>query len=173
MKQSEKQKIRKNITALPTITLKVRAVAKMFGEYTLPDIEDFAPYLSTMQIKGAFANMKRTGEHVIIEPGRYRYQPRNITSRTYNDIMWHLVRSHRFFDTGEIERLSGAKRSTVLEFLGFLKRAGIIKKTSMDTWQMINDPGPDTPVNEAKREKLKRIRENKKPPRILHGKDTG
>ncbi len=82
--------------------------------------------------------------------------------RTYLDVIWHLVRSSRHFDTDEIERMSGAARATVLEYLGALKHLGYLRKIDPRKWQLVKDPGPATPVNAAKRKKLRDIRRHRR-----------
>ena len=67
------------------------------------------------------------------------------SKRTYLEIVWHLVRSSRHFDTDEIERMSGAKRATVLEYLNRFKQLGHLRRIGLKNWQLIKDPGPATP----------------------------
>ena len=85
-----------------------------------------------------------------------------VRARKKMDVIWHLVRSHRTFGAAEIERLSGAARETVREYLQCLVNAGYLIKPDRYHWKLVNDPGPETPVNVAKCEKLKKLRAERK-----------
>jgi len=74
------------------------------------------------------------------------------------DVIWHLCRSHRQFDTDEIERLSGAARATVLEYLRCLVGFGFLRQRARGRWELVRDPGPERPVDTGKCARLKRQR---------------
>jgi len=103
----------------------------------------------------------RRGEFVRIERGLYAYNVQE-KHRTRMEIIWHLVRSCRNFSTDEIERLSGAARDTVREYLRCLKAQGYLSKTGVSRWRLIKDPGPDTPRNRSRALRLKKQRERNK-----------
>lgn len=156
-----KLRIRAELKQLPTITAKVRAAALILKRYTFLDIEDLLPKESEKRIRGVIKEFGTSGEHRSLRPGFYEYMPRKPT-RTFQDVIWHLVRSSRHFETDELERMSGAKRRTVLEYLNHWRHENYLRKIGTKRWQLINDPGPGTPVNVGKREKLKDIRQKAK-----------
>jgi len=104
--------------------------------------------------------MRQAGEVKSVRRGVYVFT-RVARKRTYLDIIWHLVRSHRSFNADDIERLSGANRATVAEYLQCLVRAGYLRKPNRTTWHLVKDPGPETPVNSTKCKRLKRLRARK------------
>jgi len=116
-------------------------VAKLMGN-TEEDIRGY----------GGMGKSVRRGVYVFTRVAR---------KRTYLDIIWHLVRSHRSFNADDIERLSGANRATVAEYLQCLVRAGYLRKPNRTTWHLVKDPGPETPVNSTKCKRLKRLRARK------------
>ena len=150
-----------------TIASRVREAAKSLGEFCSAELvrADYDGYILPKRVHGALKDLVKSGEVERLEGRRttddgllrYRYVGKE-KPRTRLDIIWHLVRSHRQFDTDEMERLSGAARDTVLEYLHCLAGFGYIRKVRRGHWQMINDPGPATPVNTAKCARLKRLR---------------
>lgn len=141
---------------------KVREAAKGFGgpfrALDLVAVLDVRTYRECRHgLDTALRDMKRRGELEVLERRLYRYKPL-CKERTKLDIIWHLVRSHRQFSTDEMERMSGATRSTVTEYLRCLQRFGYIRQARRGHWQMVNDPGPATPVNTAKCARLKKRR---------------
>lgn len=143
-------------------TAGVRAAANELRKFKTIDLEDLCPELTYKQIRNVIGELMRSGEFRAIEPGYYEYIPK-IKKRTYLEIIWHLVRSHRQFETDEIQRLSGAKRYTVLEYLYCLRKLGYIRQIHQKHWLLINDPGPEVPVNTTKYQRLKRLRQAGKP----------
>jgi len=146
-----------------TVAQRVREVAARLGEFApvdLADAIDPSTRRERQAIMGAVPDFVRRGEMARIAPGRYRYLGRE-RRRTKMDIVWHLVRSHRSFTADEIERLSGAARATVLEYLKCLKALGFLRKPARGRWLLVNDPGPETPVNVAKCERLRKLRRNR------------
>ncbi|MBN1626424.1 MAG: hypothetical protein JW944_07850 [Deltaproteobacteria bacterium] len=145
-----------------TMTDLVREAAKELGEFCLQELQyaDYDRYMSRAQIRGALGGLKRIGEIVMIEPDKFRY--RGIAKeRTKLEVVWHLIRSHRSFSTDEIERLSGAARGTVLDYLSCFGRAGYIRNIKKGHWQLVKDPGPGTPVTTWGCKKLQGIRQEK------------
>lgn len=155
--------LRERFAGEKTMTAQVRAAMRHLGTFDFLSLEHLTPQHPDKRIRGVIKAFKKTGEIVSVRPGLYGYrggekQPR----RTKLDVIWHLVRSHRRFSTDDIERLSGAKRETVLEYLHCLRRMEFIRQVKRGVWQLIEDPGPETPVNTAKCARLKRIRKNGK-----------
>lgn len=146
-----------------TLAQKVRDAGRSLGRFRACELAD-ATEPMTRKAKRAAINaipdFVARGEMRCVCRGVYEYVGRE-KRRTKLDVVWHLVRSHRQFSTSEIERLSGAKRGTVLEYLRCLRILGYLRKKGQQSWQLINDPGPDTPVNTAKCARLKRIRRDK------------
>jgi len=146
-----------------SIAVRVREAAKALGEFCSRDLvyADYSCYITPKQVRNALRDFEKAGEVERIEGRRYRFIGKDKV-RTKLDIIWHLVRSHRYFSTDEMERLSGAARTTVLEYLQCLRKLGYIRQVRRGHWQLINDPGPETPVNTAKCARLKRSRDRKK-----------
>jgi predicted transcriptional regulator of viral defense system len=142
---------------LKTMTDLVRDAALKLEEFSLTDLQDanYDRVLSRAQIRGVLGGLKRTGEILTITDGRYRYQ-KIAKERSRLDIIWHLIRSHRSFTTDEIERLSGAARVTVGDYLNCFRKRGYIRNVKKGHWQLINDPGPGTPFTTWDCAKLKR-----------------
>lgn len=124
---------------------------------------DVRTYEDRARVRGVIQALRKSGEirtrnkhfgRVVYE---YISRPKK---RTKLDIIWHLIRSHRRFDADEIERLSGAARHTVLEYLRCLKDFEYLRKKGRSRWELILDPGPETPVNTAKCQRLRRLRKN-------------
>ena len=105
-------------------------------------------------------DLRKSGEIVAVRRGVYVHVPK-IRPRGKMDVIWHLIRSHKHFTTDEIERLSGAARATVLEYLRCLKALGYLRQAKRGgSWLMIKDPGPEAPANTAKCEKLRKLRKS-------------
>jgi len=132
-----------------------------FRSIDLIDLISIKSYHDAKRVRRAIHEMKKMGEVVRIEPGLYVYEGRKV-ERKKLDVIWHLVRSYRQFDTDEMERLSGAARCTVLEYLHCLRGLGYIRQVRRGHWQLVNDPGPETPVNTAKCKKLRSLRRVKR-----------
>jgi len=147
------------------LTAKVREAARERGRFRVADLAaeiDIRTYEEARKVRQhVLRDMLKSGEVRRIDRGLYEYAGKT-PRRTRLDVIWHLVRSNRQFTTDEIERLSGAARYTVLEYLHCLRRLGYLRQAKRAHWQLIKDPGPETPVNTAKCQKLKRIRENQK-----------
>lgn len=155
--------LRKRFAGEKTMTASVRAAMKYLGTFGFWSVEHLVPHYSDKQIRGVIKEFKKTGEIESVRPGIYAYrEPKRNIRRTRLDVVWHLVRSHRQFTTDDIERLSGAVRETVLEYLHCLRRLEYVRQVKRGVWQLVNDPGPETPVNTAKCARLKRLRREKK-----------
>lgn len=136
---------------------------KAMGLFRADDVMNgigVSSYADAKRIRSVIQQLRKDGEIRSETPGYYRYIGRQ-AQRNHLDVIWHLARSHRRFDTDEIERLSGAKRGTVLEYLNCLLKLGYIQKTGWQAWKLVRDPGPKTPVNTGKCARLKRIRMRK------------
>ena len=148
---------------MTTVASQIREAAKSLYEFSPADIAD-AVCVKTFRERKRIKNMLRDfllrGEIERIGYSRYRYVSQAAV-RTKMDVIWHLARSHRRFTAAELERLSGAKRNTVREYLRCLQALGYLAKRNQEIWALVDDPGPETPANTAKCEKLKRIRRQK------------
>jgi len=150
-------KIREEIAALPTLAARVRAAAKHVGRFDYDALENLMPGENYKRIKQAVFDFKKTGEVNALRPGFFEYAGRECR-RTLLDVVWHLVRSHRGFSTDEIQRLSGAERRTTLEYLHCLRMLGYLRQVRRGQWQLIKDPGPQTPTNTGKCQRLRKLR---------------
>lgn len=143
---------------------KIRSTAGSLGRFKAADLAD-AVGIKTFRerkiVRTYISDFEARGEIERVERGVYQYTGKK-QKRTQLDIVWHLVRSHRNFGADEITRLSGASRQTVLEYLLCLVRLGYLKKISTTRWILLKDPGPETPTNTAKCQRLKRLRKLKK-----------
>lgn len=146
------------------LAAKVREAARArpgsFRVGDLVQVLDIRTYKEAARVTGVLRDFMRSGEVTRIDRGLYVYVNRP-ARRGYLDIIWHLVRSHRQFTTDDIERLSGAKRATVLEYLRCLKRYGFLRSRVRGRWELIEDPGPARPVDAKKCERLKGLRRTK------------
>lgn len=162
MTYKEKIKHRESIQKNKTRAGRVRAAARILSTFRIADILDMCHRDPEKAVRNAFRDLiRKSGEIEALGGGMYAFRPKE-KRRTYLDVMWHLVRSHRHFTTDDIERLSGARRSTVLEYLNYLKSVGILEKAGWKAWRLVKDPGPTTPSNTQKIAKLARIRAAKK-----------
>ncbi len=142
------------------MTARVRLAASIKGTFTVADIGDALGVQARRDLKpirGAVWDFLKRGEIVRVCEGTYEYRGRD-TPRTLMDKIWHLVRSHRHFTTDDIERMSGAARNTVTEYLRCLAAYGYLSRSGRSRWRLVNDPGPNTPVNTAKCKRLKALR---------------
>ncbi len=144
----------------------VRQAARALGRFSWDDLcNRLGPlvqsYADRKHVKNAVKDFRKRGEVERIGEALFEY--RNLARpRSRIDVVWHLVRSHRAFSADEIERLSGAARATVLEYLQCLAKTGLIMRVGPGRWKLVRDPGPDTPVNTAKCKKLKALRARKR-----------
>jgi len=148
-----------------TVAARIREAARALYEFSPADIADAVcvqTYRDRRRIKKMIRDFLLRGEIERVSYGRYRYTARPY--RTKTDVIWHLVRSHRRFTAAELERLSGASRDTVLEYLRCLQALGYLVKRNKEAWALVDDPGPETPANTAKCERLKALRRKAKAP---------
>ena len=145
-----------------TIAGRVREAAGKLKQFSVKDLVDYdyGAYVPKKSVHYVVRDFLKSGEFERVCEGIYHHIPKPET-RTRLDVIWHLIRSYRQFMTDEIERLSGAARATVLEYLHCLRKLGYLRQVKRGHWQLINDPGPKTPVNTAKCARLKRIRSQK------------
>lgn len=131
---------------------KIREAAKGFGrpfsQKELLDQMGLPKEQRAYAAKSGINDFLQSGEFRRVSLGVYEYAPR---PRTMLDVIWHLIRSHRQFDAAEIERLSGAKLSTVHKFLQALTELGYLRKEGFYHWALVRDTGPETPRNIVKR----------------------
>lgn len=142
----------------------VREAAKKLGVFTYDEISNemkILTYKARTRMKNHVRDFRKRDEIVRLEDGRFEYKGR-AKRRTKLDIVWHLVRSHRTFTTEEIERLSGSTLGTVYEYLLCLKALGYLRGGKRTKWHLIKDPGPETPTNTAKCQRLKKVRARKR-----------
>lgn len=130
------------------LTAKVREAALgydgVFRAIDLANRLNMLTYADARRVKDVILELNRTGEVIRVGEGQYVYGMRPYR-RTLADVMWHLIRSHRQFTTDEIERLSGAGRAWVKEYLRGLRYAGILRQRGMGNWELVKDPGPGRP----------------------------
>lgn len=143
----------------------VREAARALGRFSWDDLCGRLPvrtYAERKAVKSSIRDFRRRGEVKQICPAWFEYAGAGAPRRSRIDVIWHLVRSHRAFSTDDIERLSGAARATVLEYLRCLVRAGLVRRAGSGTWQLVKDTGPETPINYDKCRKLKAVRARKR-----------
>jgi predicted transcriptional regulator len=139
---------------------RVRDAARQLGRFSRKDLAGIVEVCSRKEknlILISIRDFVRRGELRVVSDGLYEYTPPK-RKRTKMDIIWHLIRSHRQFGLDDMETLSGASRETVKEYLSCLCSLGYLKKASHTRWKLVKDPGPETPVNTSRCEKLKRLR---------------
>ncbi len=149
--------------AVGGLASRVLEAARTKGTFTVADIGDalnVQAHKDLVPIRRVVFALKKRNEIKRVCRGTYKYQGRD-KRRTLMDKIWHLVRSHRHFSTDDIERLSGAARNTVTEYLRCLAEYGYLTKSGRSRWRLVKDPGPKTPVNTAKCKRLKAIREKR------------
>ena len=143
-----------------SLASKMRTAAPDLGKFRCGELADAVgvqTFAGRQNVKRTIYDFVKRGEMERVSRGIYRHIG-STKERTKLDIIWHLARSHRHFGLDEIERLSGAARNTVMEYVQCLVRAGYLRKTSRTRWLLVKDPGPATPVNSAKCARLKKIR---------------
>ena len=142
-----------------TFASRVREAAKKMGRFSKAALynHNYGCYVSRNTIETTLRDFIRRGEIIHVGEADYRYEPLAVT-RTKLDVIWHLIRSYRQFSTDEMERLSGATKYTVREYLNCLRKFGYIRMAKPGNWQIVIDPGPKTPVNTYKCAKLKELR---------------
>lgn len=160
MKRHELKNLRARVAKEPTTAARVRMAAGHCRRFSYADISNLTLDTPKKKIMATICDFIKAGEVRRLSPGWFEYIGRQ-RPRTLLDIIWHLIRSHRQFSTDEIERLSGAQRATVSEYLTCLRQYGYLIKTGIQHWRLVGDPGPETPVNTAKCQKLKRIRKSR------------
>ncbi|MBW1666745.1 MAG: helix-turn-helix domain-containing protein [Deltaproteobacteria bacterium] len=147
---------------------RVREAARRFGRFKKDELLNalkVQSYQEAARARQELRGLCKAGEIIRLDKDLYVYRGKE-RKRTKLDIVWHLVRSHRQFTVAEIERLSGASRPTVAEYIHAFYRLGYIRqdKRARGYWQLVNDPGPETPITSYKSKNLKRSRK-------AHGKD--
>jgi len=143
-----------------SLAAKVRKAAQGLNEFRVEDLAEkmgVLTYGGRSRIRTCLQDFTQRGEMQRVSRGLFRYVDLKKV-RSKMDVIWHLVRSHRQFSTDEIERLSGAARYTVREYLLCLRDLGFLRKTGQQGWRLVADPGPETPVNTAKCERLRKHR---------------
>lgn len=133
------------------LTKRVREAAGGLGEFRSDDLINalhVQTYADAKRVRGVIRDLRKMGEIKGVSRGVYVYTPKQ-RPRTKLDIIWHLVRSNRHFSTDDMERLSGAARFTVLDYLHCLRKLGYIRQVRQGHWQMIKDPGPGRPREKA------------------------
>lgn len=142
------------------LTAKVRKAAGVLKFFTAKDLNNeinILTYKEAQRVRTIIQDLKKTGEIYSVRPGFYEYVQKE-RKRTLLDVVWHLVRSHRHFSLAEIERFSGAAHYTAKEYLQCLTKLGYLEKTDRYHWKLVKDPGPNTPTNTAKCERLRNRR---------------
>lgn len=145
------------------MTQRVREAVKGLEQFTAADIAtklNIRTRADRQSVRNVIHDLRRFGKIISIERGLYKLIEKS-RPRTKIDIIWHLVRSHRHFGTDDIERLSGASRRTILEYLHCLIIIGCLRKTGWQSWRLVQDLGPKTPVNQKKCRRLRELRKRK------------
>jgi hypothetical protein len=158
------------------LTEKVREIAQEFKFFSAGEL-NYTLGVKTgkdaEKVRAVIIALRRRGEIRIIRRGRYRYCGKAQKKRTKSDIVWHLIRSHRHFKSNQIETLSGMHHENILKYLRCLVVMGILKKTSQQTWKLIKDPGPETPITITQCQKPKKKEENDKEENDSSGSSKG
>lgn len=132
-----------------SLAANVRKAAQGLNEFRVEDLAEkmgVLTYGGRSRIRTCLQDFVKRGEMQRVSRGVYRYT-KSMRARSKLDVIWHLVRSHRRFTTDQMERLSGAARATVLDYLRCLSTLGFLRKTGPQNWRLVSDPGPETPVN--------------------------
>ena len=160
------------------LTPRVREVMRgfdgPFGSCDVIDRLNILGYNLPTRVRDVIKQLRKQGEIRSLSHGVYIYVEKK-RERTLLDVIWHLIRSHRSFDTDEIERLSGAARFTTLEYLNCLRKLGFIRQVKPGRWQLVNDVGPETPINTARCEELRKsgVRSQESGVRSQEGRHEG
>lgn len=121
--------------------------------------DDKRPFHATIK------DMLKREEIERLSPGVYAYRGREVKKPDIKSAMWAVLRMKRAVTIDDMQELSSASREYAKEFMNMLARRGCVEKITQSgriLYRLIEDPGPDTPMDTAKAEKLRRIRESKK-----------
>lgn len=115
------------------------------------------------RMQTAIRDMIRSGELAQTGADRvYRYIDRDGRPE-FREVMWRVLRSRRRVTADDLQELSGASRTYVREWLRMLERQGLVQRSEGNRFTLLEDAGPDAvPCDDAKAEKLRQIRDQKK-----------
>ena len=126
---------------------------------------DLIPGDDKRPLHATIKDMLRREEIERISPGVYAYRGLDQKKPDIKSAMWAVIRMKRAVTIDDLEELSSAARADAKEFLNMLARRGCVEKITRSgrgLYRLIEDPGPETPMDTKKAEKLRRIRESKK-----------
>ena len=149
-----------------------QAFIALSAEGRLVHVKDIAIHLDMITDKEkqrlyrAVKDFKRRGEVEMFRPGVYHYQGREDTKRSLLEAMHAVVRMKKTVSIADLQELAGASYEYAKEFLGAMKRRGVVQRVVRPggsvVFRLVNDLGPEPPEMSEKAAKLKRIREEKK-----------
>lgn len=148
-----------------TFAGRVREKAKFLARWTLADLGDalgLQEYAQKRKVEDVVGDMRRRGEVRRIARGQYEYLGRNTPSRKH-EIMWRFLRSAKSFGGATEEELREAAEASaeyVSEWLQALMARGAVTKSGKKYQVAVDTVEPLQ--NEAKMERLRRLREKKK-----------
>lgn len=112
----------------------------------------------------AIKDMVKTGEICRLGKGVLVY--RGLDKKPdIKSAMWAVLRMKRTVTISDLQELSSASVDYAKEFLGMLVKRGCVERIPQKgriVFRLIDDEGPETPMDTKKAEKLRRIREEKK-----------
>lgn len=115
----------------------------------------------------ALRDFVRAGEVERVSSGVYRYLG-NRADRTkpqLREVMWRILRARKAVTLDDLQELAGASRAYASEWIRMLERQEVVVKQFSGgdkfRWVLMAD-SLDAPTDDAKREKLRQIRERKK-----------
>jgi hypothetical protein len=154
----------KTLAAVETLVMEKRTTANPQPEVDVVDIAEVVfvqTRLDQRRMKDALRYYTRKGRIIKLRPGVYTL-PANTKQQTSKQVvMWRLLRARRKVSVNDLIELAGVSRDYAKEWLRGLARRNIVKKVGGE-YRLINDPGPEMPVNEEKAAKLRKLRRRKK-----------
>ncbi|MEW6666224.1 MAG: hypothetical protein AB1512_13525 [Thermodesulfobacteriota bacterium] len=113
------------------LSQRAREAAKDFGEFTVDDLIlrlSAKTYREKKDIQSAISRFCKYGEVLLLRPGLYRYEGKQALSLTQK--IWRAMMIKGQFTKKDLVRLSGASFSRVNNYVGFLKRSGIVNRAA-------------------------------------------
>jgi hypothetical protein len=119
------------------------------------------------RLNETLGDMRKTGEVERITPGvvAYRGRPRDAVPDV-RSAMWSVLRMRKSVTLDDLQELAGAGKRYAREFLAMLAKRGCIERIPKENgrflYRLIQDPGPQTPTDSEKADRLRALREAKK-----------
>ena len=111
--------------------------------------------LKDMALRG---EVERLGGGVVLYKGRE-------DAIDVRDAMWSVLRMRKSVTAADLQELAGASKGYAREFLGMLVRRAVVERIRRPdhtmVFRLIDDPGPKTPTNSAKADRLRTMRAEK------------